>query len=1138
VTTRRCEVFLGNRIDDRNELRFLQRLRADLERRGCAASIYANFVTRRHQRQVDFLVSTVHRLVHVELKTADPGLPLVGAANGVWEQQLPDGQRRSLERNYFRQAHSTTYAISDDMHDLARAGDVLPPAGKFYTDIYTVICIFPDVPAGSQLDRYNHVDVIGYRQLLDLLSNDGPRPAWNDEHWSAFIRHLQLFPELTDDDGDAEHRVSRAMVKDYRHRFTAARGRDLQTFVPIAARRGETIVPDPAEFLVQAVDREQTVVFVGPSGAGKSFAAKQAAAAVAKAGGVPVWVRCGEYQRGRFSHALSRAVAPFTTQACLPLLRSAADLGSPAVVFLDGLNECAPADREVLIEQLGALRLRLPVAVIVTSMEPVEQLAGDAVVLDALLPDDDARRALTAAYGRRDELAGFGAFRTPMELSMAAQCGEALRAGATSTELFDAYVTRLCPSETARAGLRNLALHMDAKMRGSLTIAEVRLQLRRTTTSSGHVSDMDTVLSSPLLAATQGRVAFSHELLARFLAAEQLVLDAVDSRTLAEALRDVRRADLHIHAVALEADAERRGELLFELAHAELFRTAVRGGFGTDTVQTVIAEVKAVLAQAVDDLDEARLAEVGGMADGVPEQYWTTDQPRSELQQALLCVAGQCLADGFFVGDVAALLEATDRRCVEEMRRLQIGGDRRSISTVVRATYSGFSYTDDRERRQLPASVVVTASEYGWITRERHSPTSPTRQLWNYSGRPRWGRLTAALRLMNPDDPEDLALLPDLFLSAWKANGYHLRLAALDIALRMSPHAVESTRERMRSLLDQCDKDNIWLNGLLFETLAAYGGLEPLKTESDIRAEVAEILAAPADPQAWEAAQSMISMVVEDPHVHGPYAEVLFALDDADALQLHVMAARSNTFTFFRDTIMKTIVSHLDRIGDDARDILSDAILFIDWENSFNDEVIRAHLLAVYGWAMLADQLPPAPSTDGDLVDRAWRIIDELLFAAFRGDTAEADAQATLWSELRGPCATAAVDVVAHVRSACRFGLIGLDPSPYERLLSAWPEQMRQLLEWCAQHHDRTSAPFDRGTAHDARRELVADLGYVGTVATAVLLESYLTDQEIGAAAVDAIRMINHRTAGALRLAQPASPPSCEGDRSTPDESV
>lgn len=66
---------------------------------------------------------------------------------------------------------------------------------------------------------------------------------------------------------------------------------------------------------------------------------------------MPVWVRCGEYESGRFSVALARAVAPFTAEECMSLLTKAAETGSPIVVLLDGLNECAPQLQARLLEQ-------------------------------------------------------------------------------------------------------------------------------------------------------------------------------------------------------------------------------------------------------------------------------------------------------------------------------------------------------------------------------------------------------------------------------------------------------------------------------------------------------------------------------------------------------------------------------------------------------------------------------------------------------------------------------------------------------------------------------------------------------------------------------------------------------------------
>jgi hypothetical protein len=257
----------------------------------------------------------------------------------------------------------------------------------------------------------------------------------------------------------------------------------------------------------------------------------------------------------------------------------------------------------------------------------------------------------------------------------------------------------------------------------------------------------------------------------------------------------------------------------------------------------------------------------------------------------------------------------------------------------------------------------------------------------------------------------------------------------------------------------------------------------------------------------------MISMPFEDQRLHGPYAEVISSLDGAAQLRLHVMAGRCVTSSFYQDTVMQVIVMHLDRLTDDARGVLRDAILKTDWENSFRDEAIRAHLIAIYGWAQLTDRLPPVSRSGMDTVEQSWRIVDQLLFTAFRGIETSSVAVEAWWAELLGPYASTAADAVAQVRSAGQFGIFGFNPTPYEAaLLTTWPEQMRPLIEWYVKHPRTTDQPFDKSMLGRQRHELIQDLAQIGTEDSATLLQAHLQDPEIGLAAVNAIRAIRART--------------------------
>jgi len=156
MNERTVHVFLGHPLADPTERSFLQRLRCDLEQRGIPALILANLEVGSSHRQLDFVIVSSARAVHCELKGYRA--PVIGRANGVWEQVLPDGKRRSLDGNPYRQARDGTYALSDELRNLARRRGDMPagPQGKFYKGIDTVVCLYPEVPQGSQLGTWRY----------------------------------------------------------------------------------------------------------------------------------------------------------------------------------------------------------------------------------------------------------------------------------------------------------------------------------------------------------------------------------------------------------------------------------------------------------------------------------------------------------------------------------------------------------------------------------------------------------------------------------------------------------------------------------------------------------------------------------------------------------------------------------------------------------------------------------------------------------------------------------------------------------------------------------------------------------------------------------------------------------------------
>ena len=87
--------------------------------------------------------------------------------------------------------------------------------------------------------------------------------------------------------------------------------------------------------------------------------------------------------------------------------------------------------------------------------------------------------------------------------------------------------------------------------------------------------------------------------------------------------------------------------------------------------------------------------------------------------------------------------------------------------------------------------------------------------------------------------------------------------------------------------------------------------------------------------------------------------------------------------------------------------------------------------------------------------------------------------------------------------------------APYERLIGAYPDQVRALLQWGLPNRARLVPTIEKlGLDRDLPNYMIGELGRVGDAGTVALLHAYLPDPDLGRVAVEAIRMIERRLAG------------------------
>lgn len=1105
MSKEQVRTYLGDTIENLAERSVLARLQDDLAARSIRARIFANFYTtrRRNQRQIDLFVITPHRATLIELKTFNPSYPLVAPLNGPWRQILPDGQERALDGNANHQARQATFALSDDMRRLADAGEV-PPEKHFYTCVDTVICIAPSVPAGSTIDRADHVTTLGYDQLVDRLASPGPRPPWNDEHWDRLILQLKLYPEESvQPDPTVLHRVE---LQDYCRRFVRGRSRALHELVRLDAQINGRA--DQPLDLISYAREGRTVTVVGPSGAGKTHAVTHAAVELAQMGHLVVWARCDEYRSKQLSLLLARAVAPYSTTDPRALIDTAIAAGREAILVLDGLNECDADVRALLLEQLASLRLRHTLSVILTSTDPVNPV-DEALVTEVqtVLPTVKQRVALLRSHGANPSDEHARGFTTPFELSLLAECARDIGLDATHAELYDAFVSRRCGALQHRAVLRQIARQLDEQMTSSLPIRAVVAALERSAEPPS-LETIDEVLGNPLLRVEQGWLRFSHDLLARFLSADELVHRARSGNELATLLDDPRHRDLTDFVLDLETQPVRRYELLRNLSNGELLRAGLLGRFGDEVRSRLHNDAHTVFATAKKITPGAWLETPPVGERELHSERWHLAEPLDVFSRGLIVAAARCVDYGLFIEDIAALLQVTDQKIDHVVAVLRAEGFKTPLSAVVGSTYGIFRHTDE----MLPASMIADALQFHsrWPGRERGNVASAT-ELFQSSYRHGWGLLHTALQVVDAEHSTDRVLFPELLTAAWSAGGYHLRLHALDTARYMAgPLQGSEQFDHVKDFLSQIEPSDWALNSLLMEVLAAYDGIEPLNSLAGIRNEIDEVLAAPPSNDSDSAAFRIFSSQFEDHRVLGPYYEAIETLDEQDRRRLLTMAVRGRSeYSMFGDTLLAEL-TQLARPEDlEILESLQLEAAQLRTDSGMAQESVGIHVLAVQGLSIFSAPLPaPGPG-----LPPAWQLIDQLILALANGDERELRAAgARCWPELLSSAAGTAIDALYNIAHAHGIVLRAGTTSTYGSLTAAFPVETHDLMAWGLAHPDSVVATSPLSHLDTHHRFIINELGRLGTPATATLLEPWVADPHLGDTAAAAIRELRrHR---------------------------
>jgi hypothetical protein len=1015
-------------------------------------------------------------------------------------------------KNPYSQAVHCKMAISDDLQFLTGQDSSIPQAlrgRKFYTQLNSVVCIFPRLEPGSQVPSDFKAQTLGYAEFVEFLASEGAHPDWQAEHWLSYIRLLGLTNAAGPDVQALAATTAQELAGSYLQRFGDFYRLGLHELVPLPLTHNSQAIT--AAELPDLLSSCQHLQLVGPSGSGKSHLVKHTVIGLPEAAWLPIFIEAGMYE-GRLSTLTNRSVARFVTRTAQDLIRAASINGQRVLLIVDGFNECPQPLRERLVGDLSAFCRRTRAGTVITSQAPArvaDPLGG--VVVEAGRLDDEGRNAVLASYGAPGMAGLTEAFSTAYELSIAAECAVELETSVTRAALFSAFVRKrlsqaLSPAEL-RATLRWLALVMDDRLSTSLPLDQVwREAERNLARRSAPMSIIDDLFRASIVTCQQGRFAFTHELLGRYLAAEALTLENRRPSELADELRKPRHHDLQQLALELTDDIPRAGELLADLADVRLYLCALWAEAGKPAAEAGRMAARRLLRAATQGVADATFT--------VRSQFelsMTGGYQLSDADRALLAAIGTLVSYGEFLPEVADLLDATDAACQRTINAAVEEGNGPAISEVVSAVMVGSSGRSD-----VAAHIIYEAARLGrYDLKSRAAAGELGVNLETLTGLVDGATMRSYARLLllcellqQTDGPEPAALGVRVLQLAWSSCAYHLRLNAL-LMIQSFAAATrgQAVRQQIIEVLEGLDAKNVMLSSQLVETLYSYDLISPSGDEDSVLARIAAILGNPEDEEARQWAYSIVSNQFEDV-VAAPYIAAMERLTAEERTALYTLAALgSPSYGFWNDWLLRELLKSADRAALPA---------FEHWatdlhtDNAMTQEVISCYALAVQGWAQFMDS--PPHLIDAESGDRAaWECYGAIIFWLSRsGLTSEevGERAAGYWQRLQGELRLAAVDPLYWLMHASRVAFDDSTPV-IAKILKAFPDEVRPIVEWSLEQWDSlTLTSIFRFPVHDRPDYLISMLAQIGNARSVDLLRTYVDDPELGSSAIQAIKQL------------------------------
>lgn len=854
----RVEVLLGHDIEEPTELRFLQRLRADLESSGEPALVLGNFYCGLRRTQVDFVVVTTRGATVIEIKGYR--LPVEGGVNGQWVSLFPGGARRKIvSKNPFQQALDARYAVADALAKIATVDSVSAKRA-----VGGSLCLFPEPLVGSNIPESNFKCTVGgYRQLLSQIQ--GAREgAISLDTWREFASQIGLTPH-----SDVCHSEWESFAAEYNSQWQATTAATSRPFVPLPLLMDERAA-SLAE-CVQQLHEGNNLLVVGPSGSGKSRVLEELSTLVGSACMLPISVEARVFC-GNLRPLLERSVSLATNYALADVLRCSRRSANAAVVLVDGFNECPSEHRQALIRTLFALHRRYGVRVVVSSQNemPVPWLPSTAAKLPAL-SSSHLRAVLESHLGRsivEIEEHALEVVATAHDAEILASVIGNLVHLDGRFSLYAAFTRQVlgCQAPAGHRALARLAARMRERFLSSLSEHELLRELAALLESETTATQVwESARDSGVMVVRSGRAFFRHDLIGDYFSTVSLLAQCTDIGAKVLALDRPINAPLLEFAVGACETLSDVGMLL-QSASPELLIACMDGKCGAkprsyvldrvrDMLDVVVSDYLRLIAELVTDEEGRHHVSVRLPGDEEAPSY-------GNFMAIVPCALGHGL-----LPDVLRTFGLVDRKIWNEAERLRAQHPDVNVA-FRRRTYNAF-YSS-------PGDLLVRAmrdiQEGLSFVYRRSAPLALTAALWDKLSNPAElspGQLLVVTAIVGRLDSQPNSIPVNFAMVVqhlWDTGIQQLRFEVVQLTRRtgrlLNAEQQGELRDTISSWFSETD---FFTNSMVFDALQGIGGPETCLSVESAHEEFLELLSMQQSEPACERAMHMYVCTFDHP---------------------------------------------------------------------------------------------------------------------------------------------------------------------------------------------------------------------------------------------------------------------------------